>query len=120
MSWTYNCANFGSSGNFEVNITQPPGDLTLDLGPNELGMSGSGTDTYTDTGVFSLEVNSECAWIIAINSSGTPAPAPSPDLRSPWGLRRLPMEAATGLRIQTGLSHLMETQLVTAESATSL
>ena len=78
MSWSYNCANFGFPGNFSVNVTQPSGDLTFDLGPNELGLSGSGTDTYTDTGVFSLEVNSECNWSITINSAASPSPAPAP------------------------------------------
>ncbi len=47
MSWAYNCANFGTSGNFTVNITQPSSDLTFDVGPNELGASGSGT-THTE------------------------------------------------------------------------
>ena len=78
MAWTYNCANYGYPGNFIVNITQPPGDLAFDPGPNELGMSGSGTDTYTDTGVFSLGVDSECNWSITVKSSGGPAPAPTP------------------------------------------
>ena len=66
------------SRRFIVNITQPPGDLAFDPGPNELGMSGSGTDTYTDTGVFSLGVDSECNWSITVKSSGGPAPAPTP------------------------------------------
>lgn len=81
MSWSYsNCA--GGSGNFIVFINQPPGDLTSDVGPNELGSGGSGTDSYTDTGVFSLAIDSECNWSISIaqaaSAAPTPAPAPTP------------------------------------------
>ena len=77
MSWSYsNCS--GGTGNFSVDIVQPPSDLTFDAGPNELGSGGSGTDTYTDTGVFRLQIISECDWSITINSAGSPAPAPAP------------------------------------------
>jgi hypothetical protein len=78
MSWSYsNCID--GSGNFSVNIVQPAGDDTFDVGPNELGSGGSGTDTYTDSGVFSLQVLSECDWTININSAiAAPAPSPAP------------------------------------------
>jgi hypothetical protein len=80
MAWSYNCANYGSQGNFGVEVNQPANDLNDDTGPNELGNAGSGTDSYTDTGVFSLDVLSECDWTIAINSAApTPSPAPSPN-----------------------------------------
>ena len=80
MAWTYDCSAFGSEGNFSVNITQPPGDLTSDIGPNELGTGGSGTDSYADTGSFSLDIDSECSWTITVTSaaSSTPPPAPKP------------------------------------------
>lgn len=78
MSWSYNCSNFGTTGNFAVDITQPPDDFNYDVGPNEEGMSGSGVDTYTDTGTFSLIVNSECDWSITITSAAPPGPAPGP------------------------------------------
>lgn len=89
MSWSYsNCS--GGSGNFNVNIVQPAGDFTFDAGPNELGPGGTGTDTYTDSGVFSLQVISECDWTISINSAisppsppPAPAPAPSPTPAAP-------------------------------------
>jgi hypothetical protein len=83
MSWSYDCSKFGSSGNFSVNITQPAGDSTFDAAPNEVGPSGSGTDTYTDHGVFSLDINSECTWSITIDSLGSPAPAPAPAPTAP-------------------------------------
>jgi len=74
MSWSYNCASYGGSGNFIVTVDQPSGDNTIDFGPNELGTGGSGTDYYTDTGTFSLSVNSECEWTINVSPSNV-APA---------------------------------------------
>ena len=78
MSWTYDCSNFGSSGNFAVLINQPSGDSSFDVGPNELGPGGSGTDSYTDRGIFTLSIDSECHWTISINQTSTPAPTPAP------------------------------------------
>ena len=61
--WTYNCSNFGQSGNFATNINGYGSAAdTDDSGTNQLGMSGSGTDHYYDTGTFSIDVNSECDW----------------------------------------------------------
>ena len=78
MSWSYNCANFGTSGDFSVDIVQPPGDSAFDVGPNEEGTGSSGVDTYTDRGTFSLDVISECDWSITVTSSAPPVPAPTP------------------------------------------
>ena len=77
MAWSFGTCN-GGSGNFIVSINQPPGDLVFDVGPNELSAGGSGTDHYSDTGVFSLDVLSECSWSITINSAASPSPAPAP------------------------------------------
>ncbi len=71
MAWSYNCSNFGSSGNFAVTVNQPSNSTVIDIGPNELGMSGSGTDSYTDTGTFSLSVSSECNWSISVSPNGS-------------------------------------------------
>jgi hypothetical protein len=78
MAWSYNCSSFGMSGNFIVDINQPSGDLNSDLGTNELGMGGSGTEYYADTGTFSLSVSSECDWTITV--SPNPAPPVGPDV----------------------------------------
>jgi len=78
MAWTYDCTAWGSEGNFAVEINQPPGDLTIDDGPNELGTGSSGTDSYTDTGTFTLDVLSECAWSISITVASSPPPPPPP------------------------------------------
>ncbi len=72
MAWSYDCSAYGSPGNFIVNVNQPAGDPVFDIGTNEVGSSGSGTDSYFDTGVFSLSVDSECKWSITANPSSAP------------------------------------------------
>jgi hypothetical protein len=73
LAWTYNCANaFGGSGNF---IIEYQGGT--DIGPNEIGASGSGTDYYTDAGTYSLQVISECNWTATV-STNSAGPAVSP------------------------------------------
>ncbi|WP_461410682.1 hypothetical protein [Ferrimicrobium sp.] len=63
LTTTYNCQAFGQSGNFQVYITgYGSAQGTSDFGPNALGMGATATNSYYDTGTFSLQVNSECAW----------------------------------------------------------
>jgi hypothetical protein len=64
VNWTYNCSNFGSSGNFTFDVEQGTSLDFNDEGPNELGANGSGTEHYYDTGTFHLSVNSECTWTV--------------------------------------------------------
>lgn len=86
MSWSYDCSAWGSQGNFIVNVNQPSGDFNNDTGPNELGTGGSGTDSYSDTGVFSLDVSSECSWSISVSGpSGPPPPPPHCNTALPSG-----------------------------------
>lgn len=65
--WTYNCASYGSSGNFQVTVEQA-GTGTLaaleDTPINQLGASGSGTQHYHYGGKLYLSINSECSWTI--------------------------------------------------------
>ena len=82
MAWSYTCPSGSSQQNFQVTVNQPSGDLNNDVGPNELGTGGSGTDHYSDTGVFSLTVIAGCSWTIAVNG---PAPAPHCDMTLPSG-----------------------------------
>lgn len=68
LDWTYDCSNFGQSGNFQVYTYNS--DASLDFsGPivNELNNMGSGT-TYghSDSGKKYLTVNSECNWTVKI------------------------------------------------------
>ena len=90
MSWSYSCAAYGQAGNFSVIVNQPANDTTIDIGPNELGSGGSGTDSYTDTGVFSLSITSECDWSISVTGAGGSA-TPPPTLAGPVvGMAALP------------------------------
>ena len=74
MTWNYDCSNYGSAGNFIVDIN---GSTSGDVGPNELNTSGGGTDYYYDAGTFSFEIDSECNWSIAVApSSGSPTGTP--------------------------------------------
>ena len=72
-SWSYNSCPF-NFGNFITFIDKLDGDgFTLDSGVNELGGGGSGTNYYYDTGVFQVQVISECNWTdtITYNPPGT-------------------------------------------------
>lgn len=65
LAWTYNCANFGGSGNFQVFITaDDPSTLVTPV--NQLGASGSSVEHYHDAGTFYFEVNSECNWTVKV------------------------------------------------------
>lgn len=68
MTYTFNCANFGYQGNFQVYIKNTNGSYNTDAGPNDLAMSGGNTDYYYDAGEHYLTVNSECDWHITVKS----------------------------------------------------
>ena len=84
LTWSYNCASFGFQGNFIVSIyVSNVGDPynqgtpdTSDPGVNELGISGSRTENYSDAGTFAVKVNSECSWTVSV--SYTPSSPYSP------------------------------------------
>jgi hypothetical protein len=82
MAWSDECPTTDDDGGFfDVEINEPASDLSTDIGPSQSGTSGTGTDTYSDSGTFSLGVMSSCAWSISITSTGpttTPTPAPTP------------------------------------------
>jgi hypothetical protein len=71
LAWSYNCANFVSDGNFFVDVNGSPSDL----GPDESGSGGSGTDSFTDSGTFSLTVISDCDWSVTVNGAAPLPPA---------------------------------------------
>jgi hypothetical protein len=64
VNWSYNCATFGGSGDFDYSVNVGPTINFDDDGPNQLGAGGSGTQHYYDTGTFNLIVDSECDWTI--------------------------------------------------------
>lgn len=65
IAWAYNCAAFGSQGNFIINIYTDAGGFVLG-GVNELGESGSRVEYHHGGGSFYLEINSECAWHVIV------------------------------------------------------
>ena len=56
MSWTYDCTSSGSSGFFAVGVNQPSTSTTLDVGPNQTGISGKGSKIFADSGLFNFAV----------------------------------------------------------------
>ena len=67
VGWTYDCSNHGMSGNFITDITGYGNAAGIyNPGEDQLGMGGSGIDTYDNTGTFSIQVISECNWSIGV------------------------------------------------------
>ncbi|MGD0255952.1 MAG: hypothetical protein ABSB99_10455, partial [Acidimicrobiales bacterium] len=68
---TYTSAQVGTSG--ETPQFSQAGNWTIDIGPDESGISGAGTDYYTDTGTFGLSVlTDDCQWSITVSPSSAP------------------------------------------------
>lgn len=62
LAWTYDCSDFGNSGNFIIQITGAD-VMRPEAGTNELGARGSGTEhLHGGAGYRYLEMNSECNW----------------------------------------------------------
>jgi hypothetical protein len=85
MAWSYECPTIDGGGVFDIQINEPSGDQSTDIGPFQAGTSGSGTNNYNDIGTFSLGVVSTCTWSISITSvapipAPTPTPTPTPTL----------------------------------------
>lgn len=67
LTYSYDCSNFGTQGNFMVDIYNDDGSLDAnDTSVNQLGMNGSDTEYYYDAGTYYLSVNSECSWRITV------------------------------------------------------
>jgi hypothetical protein len=62
LVWSYNCASFGSRGNFVVDATGGPDTALV----NDLGSGRSSTEYEHSGGPVSLSINSECAWTITV------------------------------------------------------
>ena len=68
LAYTYNCAAFGSTGNFLVEGYNSDGSLDF-TGPsvNELGAKGSSsTAVHADSGKKYLSIDSECSWTVTV------------------------------------------------------
>ena len=69
LKWTYDCASFGSSGNF-IALEDGGSDFS-GVAVNELGTGKSGsTMAYGDAGTHYLAVNSECSWTVRVVDEG--------------------------------------------------
>lgn len=66
LAWTYNCAAFGDSGNFIVDVKNSDGSSSDNQGVNQLGANGADTEHFHSGGTFYLEVNSECSWTVKV------------------------------------------------------
>lgn len=67
VAYTYDCSNFGSSGNFIADVQQSGNNLLDDPVANTLGDKGSDTTYLHDgPGTFYLSVNSECSWTVKV------------------------------------------------------
>lgn len=63
LSYSYDCANFGGTGNFAVTVNGSAGDVLV----NQLAAKGSDTTHQHDgPGKIALDVNSECAWSLKV------------------------------------------------------
>jgi hypothetical protein len=66
LIYTFDCASFGSSGNFIVEVADSSGRM-VDIAVNELAAKGSSSSPQYTTGTLHLEINSECAWAVKVS-----------------------------------------------------
>jgi hypothetical protein len=66
LNWSYDCSNFGSSGNFSVVLYGQNSSDMKGIPVNELGAKGADVSHQHDAGTFYLEMNSECAWHVTV------------------------------------------------------
>lgn len=65
ISYSFNCASFGSKGNFVITVYDS--DELADLPVNELAEKGSDvTYEHGDSGSHYLQINSECSWKVTV------------------------------------------------------
>ena len=65
LTYSFNCAEFGQSGNFQV--FEDGGSDFSGVEVNDLAMSkSSSTWAYNDSGTHYLEINSECSWKLKV------------------------------------------------------
>jgi len=65
IDWSYNCASFGSKGNFITTVYDSDGSLS-DVAVNELAAKGSGVAPEYQGGTYYLQMNSECNWHVIV------------------------------------------------------
>lgn len=73
MSWKFDCSDYAGGGAFKAVINQPTGDSTVDIGLDQAGHgNAAGSDSYSDTGTFSITVASACFWFVRVYPTGPP------------------------------------------------
>jgi hypothetical protein len=65
IDWSYDCSNFGQSGNFAIIVYNADGSMN-DLAANQLGAKGSDVTNEHQGGTYYLEMNSECNWHVIV------------------------------------------------------
>jgi len=116
LAWSYNCPTSDTAPDFVAEIDAPPGDDTGDTGPNDQNQTDSGTDTYLDSGVFSISVSSQCPWTMSVSGSSSPPPTTPPTTPSGPGLPmiRIYGQDAIGTSIAVSQSEFPTTGSATA------
>lgn len=66
LHYSFDCANFGQSGNFAADIETSRGNPVLsDTGPNLLQLRGEGSSYEPRGGRVFISINSECDWTVS-------------------------------------------------------
>jgi hypothetical protein len=66
IDYTFDCSNFGQSGNFAITIYDGKGSL-VDIAANQLAAKGSDTvPEHNLSGPYYLDMNSECDWHVIV------------------------------------------------------
>lgn len=65
IAYAYNCANFGSSGNFTIEVDDADGSPS-DIAVNELRTKNSSSTVEHGAGRFYLSIDSECDWHVKV------------------------------------------------------
>jgi hypothetical protein len=67
LAYSFDCSNFGTSGNFQVFEDGGFNILTNDLAASK----SASTMQYSDAGTHYLQINSECSWTVKIVDEGS-------------------------------------------------
>lgn len=67
IAYTFNCASFGSQGNFVIDVNDSTGSVDFAKpGVNELAASGNSSTVEHGSGTYSLAISSECSWTVKV------------------------------------------------------
>jgi hypothetical protein len=65
IEWSYDCTNFGQSGNFGIFVFNFEGSLS-DVAANQHGSKGADVANEHQGGTYYLEVDSPCDWHVIV------------------------------------------------------